>query len=73
MSRTDQASEPSRHVVCRRLNAERSSEEHLACAYCFGKAADVAAGDKARFCDYQPGVDPICFGFPEGSERIERG
>ena len=70
MSRAEQARN---HVVCRRLDVERSPEEHLSCAYCFGKVADVAGGEHARFCDYEPGVDPISFGFPDGSERLTRG
>lgn len=65
--------ETNKPITCRRLNVTRSVEEHLACAYCFGKEADVAEGRPQRFCDFQPGVDPVCFGFPEQSERLMRG
>lgn len=60
-------------VTCRRLHVDRSVDEHLACPYCFGKAKDVAKGDRACFCDFQPGVDPVCFGFPEGAGRLISG
>jgi hypothetical protein len=52
-------------VVCRRLSVERDVAEHLSCPYCFGKAADVETGDRQKFCDFKPGEDPVCFGFPE--------
>jgi hypothetical protein len=73
MVRTERTSEPASRVACRRLNVARTTAEHRSCPYCFGEAADVAAGDHGLFCDYQPGIDPVCFGFPDGSERIARG
>jgi len=60
-------------VVCRRLQVERSVDEHTSCPYCFGKAKDVAEGDRGRFCDFEPGADPICFGFPEDAGRLVSG
>jgi hypothetical protein len=62
-STTAVAEEPK--VFCRRIRLEMPLTEHLACNYCFGKAADVKSGDYARFCDFEEGKDPICFGFPE--------
>ncbi len=56
-------------VFCRRLRIRRAIPDHLACPYCFGSAGDVKTGVRARFCDFQPGVDPIVFGFPDGLRR----
>ncbi len=52
-------------VFCRRIKLPMPLSEHLTCSYCFGKEADVKSGDHARFCDFEEGKDPICFGFPE--------
>jgi len=52
-------------VFCRRIKLHMPLAEHLACSYCFGKEADVKTGDFERFCDFQEGKDPVCFGFPE--------
>lgn len=52
-------------VPCRRLDAAFTVAEHRDCPYCVGGAADVATGDHARFCTFRPGVDPVCFGFPD--------
>ena len=51
-------------VRCRRVDASLPPEEHATCPYCFGRVSDVATADHARFCDFHPGEDPICFGFP---------
>lgn len=56
-------------VHCVRLNQARTASEHRDCPYCYGKQAAVAEGDRAHFCDYQPGKDPVNFGFPEGTSR----
>lgn len=58
---------------CPRIDGARTVEDHLACRYCFGTAAEVATGRRPAFCNYEPGVDPICFGFPETSSRLLRG
>jgi hypothetical protein len=52
-------------VFCRRIKTELPVAEHLACNYCFGKESDVKSGDYGRFCDFEEGKDPVCFGFPE--------
>ena len=52
-------------VWCRRLKRPRAIGDHKACPYCFGRVEDVESGEHERFCDFQPGKDPICFGFPE--------
>jgi hypothetical protein len=72
MDRADNISSGDR-VLCRRLATLRTVEEHLGCPYCFGKRAEVEAGDRSEFCDYQPGVDPVTFGFPENSGRLANG
>ncbi len=51
-------------VFCRRLERQLPVTEHLECAYCFGKAGEVATGKLDRHCDFEPGKDPINFGFP---------
>jgi hypothetical protein len=62
-----------RSVVCKRLGVARSVDEHLGCAYCHGEAPDVASGDASTFCDFDPTQDPICFGFPTRSSRLDGG
>jgi hypothetical protein len=65
------ASEPK--VPCPRLDRARAVEEHVDCPYCFGSPEDVASGRRERFCDFEPGRDPVVFGFPEGSGHISKG
>jgi len=60
-------------VRCRRTGQDYEPAEHVRCPYCFGSEEDVARGDPARFCDYEPGVDPVSFGFPEESTRLRNG
>jgi len=43
------------------------------CPYCYGTAADVAGADPQTFCDYDPAVDPVHFGFPGDDTRTLRG
>jgi hypothetical protein len=52
-------------VFCRRIKLPLPVAEHASCPYCFGKESDVKTGEHERFCDFQEGKDPICFGFPE--------
>jgi len=73
MDRADDDKPSAEQVHCRRLATLRTVEEHLGCPYCFGKRADVEGGDRGAFCDYQPGVDPVTFGFPENSGRMRNG
>lgn len=54
---------------CLRLQRYRTVEEHLDCPYCSGNAAAVESGERSRFCDFEPGADPVAFGFPEGTQR----
>ncbi len=61
--------EGEKRVHCVRLNQARTASEHRDCPYCYGKNAEVQSGDRSHFCDYQPGKDPIQFGFPEGTTR----
>ncbi len=51
-------------VYCRRVERKLPVTEHLECAYCFGKPGEVATSEHERFCDFEPGKDPIHFGFP---------
>jgi hypothetical protein len=52
-------------VFCRRVKVALPIAEHKSCPYCFGKESDIKSGDHDKFCDFQEGKDPICFGFPE--------
>ena len=63
MTHAHDPSEPT--IRCRRVDARYSVAEHKDCPYCYGKASDVATGDHTKFCDFKPGQDPVCFGFPD--------
>lgn len=63
MTNPHDAAEPT--IRCRRVDARYTVAEHQACPYCFGQASSVATGDHTTFCDYQPGKDPVHFGFPD--------
>jgi hypothetical protein len=52
-------------VFCRRVKVALPITDHQGCPYCFGKDSDIKTGDHEKFCDFQEGKDPICFGFPE--------
>jgi hypothetical protein len=52
-------------VWCRRILRSLPIAEHKACSYCFGTEEQIRSGGHERFCDFQEGKDPICFGFPE--------
>ncbi len=52
-------------VVCRRLKVPRAVGAHRDCSYCFGSAEAILSGDYERFCSFEAGVDPLCFGFPD--------
>jgi hypothetical protein len=58
---------------CRRTNQDYDVEKHTQCPYCFGEEKDVATGDYEAFCDFQPGKDPVSFGFPENTARNRHG
>ncbi len=61
------------HVPCRRTGQSYDPCEHVRCPYCFGTESDVAPGDHEKFCDFEPGKDPVSFGFPEDLRRFRRG
>ena len=42
------------------------------CPYCFGQRQDMASGRYETFCDWQPGRDPVRFGFPPDVRRDAR-
>ena len=60
-------------VQCHRTGREFDLSEHQKCPYCYGQADDIATGEHEKFCDFKPGVDPVSFGFPDGSSRNTRG
>ena len=61
------------HVECRRTGQSYAPSKHERCPYCFGTAADVVPCAYENFCDFQPGRDPISFGFPEDGRRFRTG
>ena len=67
-SKTEKRLEPS-CIFCRRLQIERDLVEHLECPYCYGTSGEVASGNHARFCSFEPGKDPLLFGFPKDFGR----
>ncbi len=54
---------------CPRLERSRSLREHARCPYCFGGRRDIQLGDRRGFCGFEPGRDPVTFGFPETHGR----
>lgn len=69
--KTDPGAEthPEGLVRCRRVDAVYSALEHAQCPYCYGSEAQIATGDHSKFCDFRPGQDPVCFGFPDDKGR----
>ncbi len=76
---TDPTAEPSgkrvelKVVQCRRTGQDYDCDTHVRCPYCFGVEKDVATGEHEQFCDFDPEQDPVSFGFPMESERVQRG
>lgn len=60
-------------ITCRRTGRAFDLDEHERCPWCWGSRERVASGDHAQFCDFEPGKDPLLFGFPEGLSRDEKG
>ncbi len=60
-------------IHCPRIEQLRVVQDHLACPYCHGRAADVASADHGRFCDYDPLADPVVYGFPSRCSRLRTG
>jgi len=58
-----------KQLRCRRLDRLVDLEEHESCPYCFGQREDMASGRYETFCDWQPGRDPVRFGFPPDVRR----
>lgn len=56
-------------VYCARVRDMRSVDEHLHCPYCFAPPTLIETADHTKFCDFEPGKDPVNFGFPEWSHR----
>jgi len=62
-----------RPVLCRRTGRDFDLAEHQKCPYCYGHAEDIATGEHEKFCDFEPGVDPVSFGFPGTTTRERNG
>ena len=62
-----------RMLNCRRTGQDYCLDEHARCPYCFGSQKDLESGEHEKFCDFEPGKDPVSFGFPEDSSRLRRG
>ena len=60
-------------VRFRRTEQSFSVEEHTKCPYCFGRLEKIESGEHSGFCDFEPGKDPINFGFPEDGSHYTRG
>jgi hypothetical protein len=63
-----------RELRCRRTGQMYTVPQHVRCPYCFGDEKRLRAGaGHDEFCDYEPGVDPIVFGFPQDGRRERSG
>lgn len=61
-------------LKCRRTGQMFSAAEHARCPYCSADAATIAkTGDYQQFCGYEPGVDPVHFGFIDEATRNKSG
>ena len=60
-------------VRCRRTGRDFDLGEHQKCPYCFGHAEEIETGEHEKFCDFEPGRDPVCYGFPGTTSREQRG
>lgn len=56
-------------VNCRRTGQDYDVGQHARCPYCWGSDERIAGGKHEEFCDFQPGRDPVNFGFPEDGTR----
>lgn len=68
-----QAFGPQRLVRCVRTGQDYDLSTHAECPWCHGSQADLSTGDRSRFCGFEPGKDPVNFGFPPDSSRTQRG
>ncbi len=60
-------------VSCRRTGRRFDLSEHQKCPYCFGTKDQIASGEHEKFCDFKPGEDSVCFGFPGNASRDLHG
>ncbi len=59
---------------CRRTGQIFNVAQHEVCLYCSGDAKTIENAHKYEdFCEFRPGVDPINFGFPLDSSRVQHG
>jgi len=58
-----------KQLRCRRLDRLVDLDEHESCPYCFGRREELASGRYEAFCDWQPGRDPVHYGFPPDLRR----
>ncbi len=56
-------------VYCRRVERHLPVAEHARCPYCNGREDLIRTARHDAFCDFQPGRDPISFGFPPDRGR----
>ena len=64
---------PIPYVFCRRVKRFLHTQEHRNCLYCFGEKDEVQSGKHEVFCDFRPDLDPVHLGFPEETDRSDRG
>ena len=59
---------------CRRTGRMYTVAEHVVCPYCSGDASTIeTSGDYKAFCEFEAGVDPVQFGFPDSTTRNDGG
>ncbi len=60
-------------IKCRRTGQTYDLTTCKRCPYCFGDNTDGENADRASFCDFHAGGDPVHFGFPGNDTRTDRG
>lgn len=71
---SDDAHVKLRTLRCRRTGQMFSAAEHSRCPYCTADAKTIeTTPEYEQFCDYQAGVDPVHFGFPDDATRNKSG
>ena len=59
---------------CRRTGQMYSVEKHVECPYCSGDAETIERdGQYKNFCEFETDKDAVHFGFPENSDRVQKG
>ena len=71
---SDQADDDSNPMLiqCRRVHRPMPVDDHKDCPYCFGDEATIRTCGYASFCDFDPDLDPVNFGFPEELGHYQR-